>query len=106
MKQYLRLFIFLTLACFAALRPADAAETQRRAEKAQNTACDKNSAAEKISITQHKLKVSGRTIKYTATAGCLQIKDEAEKPRANVFYIAYEKKTGDDKSGRPVTFVF
>jgi len=106
MKQYLRLCIFFTLACFAAIRPANAAETQRKAEKAKQSACDTNISAEKISVTQHKLKVSGRTIKYTATAGCLQIKDEADKPRASIFYSAYEKKARDDTSGRPVTFVF
>ena len=66
----------------------------------------KHSTSGKFSITEHKLKVNGRTIKYTATAGFLQIKDEADKPRAELFFIAYERNGGDDKATRPVTFVF
>jgi len=66
----------------------------------------KHSTQDKLSITEHKLKVNGRTIKYTATAGFLQTKDEADKPRAELFFIAYERNGGDDKARRPITFAF
>ena len=77
-----------------------------RVEKTKKSIAARIVASEKLSITQHKLKINGRTIKYTATAGFLQIKDEADKPRAELFFIAYERKGGDDKAKRPVTFVF
>jgi carboxypeptidase C (cathepsin A) len=107
MKKYLlELILLLCLVCLFRIGLTGAAETQRKAEKAKSSAGEAGTSAEKISVTRHKLKVSGRTIKYTAAAGCLQIKDEAGKPRVDVFYIAYDKKSADDKSKRPITFVF
>ena len=87
-------------------KPAFAADTTPRVEKAKQPPPVKDVSADKLSVTHHKLKVNGRTIKYTATAGFLQIKDESNKPRAELFFVAYERNSGDDKTQRPITVVF
>ena len=63
---------------------------------------------DKLSITHHEMKVRGQTLKYEATAGTMAMKDEAGKPRANFFFVAYHKESGEnfDPSRRPITFVF
>ncbi|GAB2537463.1 S10 family peptidase [Rhodanobacter koreensis] len=55
--------------------------------------------------TQHSVSIGGHTIKYTATAGTLIIRDDKNEPQASVFYVAYTVDTG--KPGkRPVTFLY
>ena len=106
MKQYGRLFLLAVLACSVFIRPADSAETKKSAEKEQRAAAIKNSAVEGTVNTRHVLTTGGRTISYIASAGCLQMKEEAGKPRANIFYVAYDKTAGGNDAERPVTFVF
>jgi carboxypeptidase C (cathepsin A) len=107
MKKYLHeLILLFCLICLLGVGPAGAAETHRSAEKTKSSVGDARTSAEKISVTQHKLKAGDLTIKYTAAAGCLQVQDEAGKPRVDVFYVAYDKKSSGDTSKRPVTFVF
>jgi carboxypeptidase C (cathepsin A) len=63
-------------------------------------------SAERQSLTRHELRLDGKTIAYTATAGELVIKDEEnQEPKARIFYVAYELE--DAKPGlRPLTFAF
>lgn len=61
---------------------------------------------EKTSQTKHSVKIDGKEIKYTATAGTLLLKQEDGTPKASVFYIAYTKDDVSDTSQRPVTFTF
>ena len=63
---------------------------------------------DKLSITNHEMKLHGLSIKYEATAGTMAMKDEAGKARANFFFVAYRKEPGDrfDPAKRPITFVF
>src|SRR5215212_3614404 len=74
-------------------------------------------------VTQHKVRIGGKELKYIATAGTMVLKEEppdrekeweGEKPRAQVFFIAYTKDTTEAKTGergaalakRPLTFSF
>jgi carboxypeptidase C (cathepsin A) len=59
-----------------------------------------------VSVTQHVIRINGKELRYTATAGYMVLKREDGKPRANVFYIAYTMDGVKDKSRRPVTFAF
>lgn len=71
-----------------------------------------------LSITQHSVTIDGQTIRYTATAGTIVLKEEAEKegdkkgewdgekPRATIFFIAYTRDDVADPSSRPITFSF
>lgn len=62
--------------------------------------------AEKLSVTEHELKIGDSTLKYRATAGTMPLKDEAGKTRANFFFVAYEKLADEPVDKRPITFVF
>ncbi len=74
-------------------------------------------------ITNHKVRIGGKEIKYTVTAGTMVLKEETadrekeaegEKPRAQVFFVAYTKDGNNAKSAggtpalrrRPLTFSF
>src|SRR5579859_2637118 len=60
---------------------------------------------ENVSTTQHTITINGKTIPYTANAGTMIIRDDAGKPKATVFYIAYTADKADAAT-RPVTFFF
>jgi len=59
-----------------------------------------------LAITHHTIQIDGKPLKYTATTGYLLLKDEKEKPKANVFFAAYTKDGVKDLSRRPITFAF
>ena len=65
--------------------------------------------------TKHTVAIGGKEIKYTVTTGTMVLKEETadsgkesegEKARAQIFFIAYTKDGGKDKSKRPLTFSF
>ena len=58
-----------------------------------------------ISNTQHTLQIKGQSIRYTATAGYMEMKTEEGKPKANIFYVAYTKENTTSEN-RPITFSF
>ncbi len=58
------------------------------------------------SVTRHRLTIDARTIRYTATAGNLIIKNENNKAIGSFFYVAYTEDGVKDLSHRPVTFLF
>lgn len=60
---------------------------------------------EKISQTSHAMRLDGRDIKYTATAGTLPIRLDDGKVSARMFFVAYTKD-GEDVKTRPVSFLF
>lgn len=61
---------------------------------------------DKVSKTQHTLRIGGQEIKYTATAGTMVLKTEEDQAKATVFYIAYTKDDVADRGQRPVCFTF
>src|SRR5437763_1315139 len=56
-------------------------------------------------VTKHAIQVKGKKLEYTATAGYLTLKDEQQKPTANIFFIAYTLD-GAEAGKRPITFAF
>jgi carboxypeptidase C (cathepsin A) len=58
------------------------------------------------SVTQHHLSAGGRSFDYTATAGTLVIRDNDDKPMADIGYIAYTRRDPKDAGQRPVMFAF
>ena len=64
---------------------------------------------------KHSITIDGRELKYTVLTGTIVMKEETadrdkefegEKPRAQIFFIAYTKDEVDDKSKRPIAFSF
>ncbi len=59
----------------------------------------------KPSQTSHAIRIDGRDIKYTATAGTLPIRLDDGRVSAQMFFVAYTKD-GEDPRTRPVSFVY
>ena len=84
--------------------PANSADTHKDADKDK----DKDAPAipaEKSVPTHHELAIGGKTLKYTATAGTLLIRDEEDKPYGSIFYVAYTLD-GAEPGSRPVSFLY
>ncbi|MFN2110740.1 MAG: S10 family peptidase [Anaerolineae bacterium] len=61
---------------------------------------------EKVSKSKHTVVIDGEEIAYTATAGTLILKDEEDKPKASLFYVAYTRDGVENVAQRPITFSF
>jgi carboxypeptidase C (cathepsin A) len=57
------------------------------------------------SVTHHEMTLGGKSLKYTATAGTLLIRDDDDKPYGSIFYVAYTLDGADPKS-RPIAFLY
>ena len=81
---------------------ASAADAPKDAPKKK----DEDKPVETSSVTTRTVKIGGKSVTYTATAGTLILKDDKGEPRASMFYVAYTLDGGKDGSKRPVTFTF
>jgi carboxypeptidase C (cathepsin A) len=79
--------------------PASSAEPHKDADKETPV------PPEKPVATHHELALGGKTLKYTATAGTLIIRDEEDKPYGSIFYVAYTLD-GAEPQSRPVSFLY
>lgn len=61
---------------------------------------------DQIVETEHKVVINGVTIPYTAATGTLVLKDDEQKPKASLFFIAYTRSGVDSLGTRPITFSF
>jgi carboxypeptidase C (cathepsin A) len=61
---------------------------------------------EKTSKTEHTTHIRGQEIKYTATAGTMNLKKEDGTVTASMFYIAYTRDGVQDAAKRPITYAF
>ena len=61
---------------------------------------------ETIVTTKHSIVIDGKTVAYEAVAGKLPIKDDAQKSKAEMFFIAYTRSGVAELGKRPVTFCF
>lgn len=84
---------------------------QKTEEKKEEKPTPKDNLVE----SKHSVKIGGKTVNYTVTTGTIVLKEEIhdkdkdaelEKPRAQIFFVAYTKDGVKDKSKRPVTFSF
>src|SRR5215204_26149 len=91
------------------------ADEKKPEEKQEEKKEDKPKAEDKLVVSKHAVKIKGREIKYTVTAGTMVLKEETadrekeaegEKPKAQVFFIAYSKDGVKDAAERPLTFSF
>src|ERR1035437_9835311 len=79
--------------------PAAVAEPHKDADKETPV------PPEKPVSTHHELALGGKTLKYTATAGTLVIREEEDKPYGSIFYVAYTLD-GAEARTRPVSFLY
>jgi carboxypeptidase C (cathepsin A) len=57
-------------------------------------------------VTQHKMRVGGGEVGYTATAGTLPLRDGKGEKLADVFYVAFMREGVLDAARRPITYAF
>lgn len=76
---------------------------------------EKPTPKDNLVVTKHSVRIGGREIKYTVTAGTMVLKEETtdrekeaegEKARAQVFFVSYVKDGSGPKAKRPITFSF
>jgi carboxypeptidase C (cathepsin A) len=76
---------------------------------------DKPAPKDNLVQSKHSIKIGGKAISYTVTTGTIVLKEdvadkdkdtEVEKPRAQIFFIAYTKDGVKDNGKRPITFSF
>ncbi len=72
-------------------------------------------AVDNLVTSKHSIRIGGKAVKYTVTAGTMVLKEETtdrekeaegEKPRAQIFFVAYTKDGVKDTAKRPLTFSF
>ncbi|HEV8290863.1 MAG TPA: hypothetical protein VGP94_03035, partial [Tepidisphaeraceae bacterium] len=97
----------LTLAPFAAAQPKPAQPTTKPMDAQVAATTQASKLSEKLSVTEHELKIGDTVLKYKATAGYMTVKDENGKEKANFFFVAYEKiLNAAERNERPITYVF
>ncbi|MGD8357256.1 MAG: peptidase S10 [Lysobacterales bacterium] len=94
-----RLIAALLLAAFCL--PALAEDTP--ADKSDDAAKDVPEAQQWTS--QHELKIGGKTVRYTATAGTMLMRNDKDEPIALFGYTAYTAD-GADPGKRPIMFAY
>src|SRR6478735_6093408 len=100
------LLLLLTLAApaFAQDKPDEKKPDDKPAEKpAAPRSPEKD---EPPIVTKHELKLGDRTLKYTASAGTLPIRDAKGETEARIFYVAYTLDEAGDRTKRPLMFSF
>ncbi len=91
------------------------ADVKKPEEKKDEKKEEKPTPKDNLVESKHSIKIGGKTIKYTVTTGTIVLKEEVndkekdaeiEKPRAQIFFIAYTKDGVKNKAKRPITFSF
>jgi carboxypeptidase C (cathepsin A) len=57
-------------------------------------------------VTDGAVTINGQLIEYKATTGTLPAVDKTGKAKANIFYVAYTRKTDEKPAARRLTFCF
>lgn len=80
----------------------------RREAGPEARAAPQGLALPQSSVTRHELALPGGSLRYTATAGSLPVRDQEGRTLAEIAYVAYVLDREQDASaaGRPVTFAF
>jgi carboxypeptidase C (cathepsin A) len=87
------------------------AEPKKPEEKKDEKPAPKDNLVE----SKHSVRIAGKEIKYTVTTGTMVLREEVtdkekeaevEKPRAQIFFIAYSRDGVRGKGSRPITFSF
>ena len=97
---------FAALAALAALSGPLSAQDQQRPQRSEQQQQARPAPERRLppdAVTRHTLELPGRTLRFTATAGSIQLPREGAGLQAEVAYTAYTLD-GADPASRPVTF--
>lgn len=104
----LSLVLAVTLAATIASAQERESRTEQPAAKEQQEPKEhkaKKDVRDNLVTTSHTIRVGNETIKFTARAGTIILRDDEGEPRASFFTVAYTKD-GVDPATRPVMFTF
>jgi carboxypeptidase C (cathepsin A) len=93
----------LTLTLFVLIFSSVALAMDAKEEKPKPAA---ETPKAETSVTQHQVRIAGKTIAYTAVAGTTILKDDEGKPLAEFGYTAYLKNGVEDLAKRPLMFAY
>src|SRR6185503_15280552 len=85
------LLALLILAAIASAQPRPSQATTKPMDPQTAATTQASKLSDKLSISEHELKIGDTVIKYKATAGYMTVKDESGKEKANFFFVAYDK---------------
>ncbi len=80
--------------------------TPQKSEKSEKTDEKTTPKAPPFTTTDGSVIIAGQKIEYKATAGMLPSTDLTGKAKANIFFMAYTRKTGESPTTRRLTFCF
>lgn len=98
----------LLMSLIAVCPPAFARDTPAReaapraAEPSQQERANAPKRVDKVLAAR----INGQQVRYTATTGTILLQSDDGKPRAEIFYIAYQREGVANRSARPLTFSF
>jgi carboxypeptidase C (cathepsin A) len=98
--------IAIAVLLLAGAAPAPAAETATPVTEAKPAVDAAPPPEPRSSRTQHKVRIGGEVVRYTATAGWLIMKNDEGKPIARFGYTAYTRDGVEDLARRPVMFAY
>src|SRR6478735_666829 len=99
-------FCSVLLALPGAAQPAQSPQSAQSASSPSKPRVETaGPAEEKVSQTAHALRIDGREIKYTATAGTLPVRLDDGKVAARMFFVSYTKD-GENAKTRPLSFLY
>jgi carboxypeptidase C (cathepsin A) len=103
--------LLASLALLTLTAPAVAADAEKtppdaKAKVDAAAGADQKEVPEaKLWVTRHQIKVGGKALAYTATAGTMLIKNDKDEPTALFGFTAYVKDGGDPRT-RPILFAY
>jgi carboxypeptidase C (cathepsin A) len=109
--------LFVALLAAGACGVSLAEETSRAASEATRQECQKyepgdnkpqweRQPSNQSSVTHHHFGAGGKSFDYTATAGTLVIRDDEDRPVANMGHVAYLRDEHGEVGSRPILFAF
>lgn len=89
-------------------RPMESQPSTSAAQVAKPTGAEtkKETPETQPIVTHHEIHVGGKTLRYTATAGLMPIRNTDGDIEANMFFIAYTLEGQNSSEHRPLTFSF
>lgn len=77
-----------------------------KGDKSAATAKEEKPKPPTTVVTDGSVIIDRQRVEYKATAGLMPATDKTGKAKANIFYTAYTRKTGESLATRPLTFCF
>lgn len=99
---------FVAVAAFCALgyvSPVAAQQREHHPHAAENKAAEAVPKETKV-VTQHTIRIDGKTIPYKATVGSILIHNGQGQPTALIYYFAYTEDNVTNMSQRPIAFLY